>query len=84
MVGTDGIKKITRTGQRLDPIDDRLQGFDAEAFALKNIEPVLHQHIIIRLVAGGPPEIVDPGAFRQFDPYFRRDHAFHVETYDFH
>ena len=71
-------------GERLDPVYNGLKRLDTETFALEDIEPVMHQHIVIRLIPRGAAEVVDPGTFGQFDPYFRRDHAFHVETYDFH
>ena len=78
------IEKRAGAGQRLDAVDDRPQRLDADAVPVEDVEPVAHQHVVIRLVPRRAPEIVDPGAFRQLDPDFGRDHAFHVETYDFH
>ena len=83
-VAAQGIEKLDRPRQRLDPVNDRLQRVHADSVAVQDIEARAHQNVVIGLVAGGPPQRVDAGALGKLDPDFRRNDAFHVETDDFH
>ena len=41
-----------------------------EAVGLQDLQPLLHQHVVVGDVAGGQPQFLDTGLFRHVDPDF--------------
>jgi hypothetical protein len=51
---------------------------------LSRIQAVLHQLVVVRLVARGAAQLGDAGALGELDPDFGNQHAFEVETDKLH
>ncbi|MCY1550636.1 hypothetical protein D3C76_1221080 [compost metagenome] len=51
---------------------------------VEDTQALLHQHVVVRDVAGGRLERFDSGFFSEGDPDFRNQYPFQVETGDFH
>ena len=49
---------------------------------IEEIEPALHQNVVIRDVARGEAEFADAGFFGDGDPDFRDEHAFQIQGDD--
>jgi hypothetical protein len=50
----------------------------------QNVQPVLHQHIVIGFVARRAPQIRNTGTLSEFNPDFGDEHPFEVETDNAH
>ena len=75
------VQELFRPGQRVDLRDGFLYLLKAQSVLLKRFDAEIHQLAVIRFVARGAGQLRNAGLFRKCDPYFRDDHAFHIEAY---
>ena len=76
------VEERLRAVERRQRADDFLDVRQLEAVFVENLQPSLHQHVVVRLVARGAAQFLDPGLFRKGDPDFRNEDAFEVEGDD--
>lgn len=74
--------ELDRARQWIQPTDDLVDGVDADAVPIKDLQPTTHQLVVIGLVTGGPAELGDAGPLGDADPDLRGQHPFHVEGDD--
>jgi len=63
-------------------IDHFLYLRQGDPVLVKNVQPVLHQFVVIRLFAGRAGQCFDTGSFGNIDPDFRYENTFEVKTCD--
>ncbi|MCY1434516.1 hypothetical protein D9M71_505780 [compost metagenome] len=91
-VGEDHhLEALAQPVDELDGAFQRLQGGDhfldvgqLQAMLVEDAQTLLHQHVVIRDIAGSRLERFDTGFFSEGDPDFRNQDPFQVETGDFH
>src|SRR5665647_1321321 len=77
------VEELDRSGQGRHRRDDRLNVGELETVPVEDRQPVAHEHVVVRLVAGGPPQLGDPGALGDGDPDLGNQYAFEVEAHQF-
>ncbi len=82
--GPQGVEEILGAGFGAHLGDDLLDVGQAQLVLLEQIQAVLHQLVVVGLVAGGATQFGDAGARREFDPDFRDEDTFEVETDELH
>jgi hypothetical protein len=50
----------------------------------QDVQAVLHQGVVVGLVARGAAQLGDAGTLGEFDPDFGNEHTFEVETDELH
>ena len=78
------VDEVQRPRERLQRGDHLLDIIDFQVVLGENAESLLHQHVVIRDVAGGGAQFLDAGALGESDPDFGYEHSFEVETGQFH
>ena len=78
------VEKGACAGHRSHFGDHRLNLRQPQPVAGQRIEPITHQHIVIRLVARGAAQFGHAGTLGEFNPDFGDEHPFEVETDDLH
>ena len=84
VVAAQGVEEILGAGHRAHVGNHLLDVGQAELVLLQQVQPVLHQLVVIRLVARGAAQFGNAGALGEFDPDFGDEHAFEVETDELH
>ncbi len=72
------VEELFGAFERLDGGDDLLDLFETETVLLQKVDAVLHELVVVRLVAGRALEFGNAGGLRERDPDLRDDNALHV------
>jgi hypothetical protein len=83
-IAAQGVEEIAGAIHRPHVGNHLLDVGQTEQVLLQQVQPVLHQLVVVRLVAGGAGKLRDAGALGKLDPYFGNEHAFEVETDELH
>ena len=78
------VEEFARALHRPHAGDDLLDVGQAELLLRQDVQAVLHQGVVVGLVAGGAAQLGDAGTLGEFDPDFGDEHTFEVETDDTH
>ena len=79
---TEGVEEDLGAGQRRQLADDVLDQGHREAVLGHQIQPVLHEHVVVGLLAGGPAQGVDARPLSHGDPDLGDEHALEVQADD--
>ncbi len=75
-------KEILRARQGSHAVDDLLNLWQGDSVLVQNVEPILHQLVVIRFFSGGAGQCFDAGSLGNIDPDFRYKNPFEVKTCD--
>ena len=78
------VEELAGAGQRLERGDDLLDVLDPQAVLAQDVDAVLHELVVVGLVAGGALELGDASSLGELDPDLGREHAFHIQAGDVH
>ena len=76
------LEEIFGTRKWPHSIDDFLNLRQCDPMLVENVEPILHQLVIIWLLACGASQCFDTGSLGYIDPDFRYENPFEVKTCD--
>src|SRR5579884_1493394 len=76
------VQKFLAAGQGAQRRDDLLDVGQFEAMLVEQVEPALHEDVVVRHVARGKAQLADAGFFCDSNPDFRHQHAFQVQCDD--
>lgn len=68
--GGEPLGKLDGSGEGLKIFNGLVDGGERELVAVKDIEPVAHEDIVVGLIAGGAAEFGDTGGIGHGDPEF--------------
>ena len=78
--GAKFIEELAGAFEEWKGSDHRLNIRELDAVAIKDINAVAHQLVIVRLIAGGAAELGNFGLVGDSNPDFGRQNAFHVQS----
>ena len=78
------VEKLAGTRHGAHAFNDTLNVGQLQAMTFEQIEPEAHQLVVIGFVTRGAGQFGDAGSPRKFNPDFRDQHTFKIETDDLH
>ena len=77
-----GVEKIAGTVHRRQSADDVGDQAHRQTLLVQDLQPALHQHVVVGLVASRAPQCLDTSAFGDSDPDLGHQHALKIEGDD--